>query len=92
MFDSLQPGMTTTQVGNSIGSPDKTVGEITTAYGQYVVVWEYSKISSPGMADDIYWVYLVDGYYYKYTPQGTWQKEKEIIYHSSYPQIAHPNN
>jgi hypothetical protein len=86
-FDSLQPGMTSSQVGKSIGSPDRIVGEITTSYGQDVVVWEYEKFTSPGKKDDIYWVYLVDGYYIKYTLQGNWGKEKDIIYHTEYPRL-----
>ena len=53
-LDSLNPGMTTSQVGGTIGSPDRTIGEITTVYGQQVVVWEYEKFTSLGMKDYIY--------------------------------------
>lgn len=86
-FESLKPGMTIAQVGETVGSPDRTVGEITTAFDQDVVVWEYEKFSSVGMRDDIYWVYLVDGLFLKYTLQGNWGNERNIIYHTEYPRL-----
>ncbi len=69
-LDLLRPGMTTSQVGETIGSPDKLVGEINTLFSQHVVVWAYEKFTSPGMKDNIFWGYLVDGYDVEHTPQG----------------------
>jgi len=86
-LDLLRPGMTTSQVGETIGSPDKMVGEINTLFGQHVVVWAYEKFTSPGMKDNIFWVYLVDGCYVKHTPHGNWGVEKELIYHTEYPRF-----
>jgi hypothetical protein len=91
-FDALKPGMTSSQVAATIGSPDRTVGELTTIHAQDVVVWEYDKFSSPGMKDDIYWVYLVDGYYLKYTLQGNWGEERELIYRTEYPRLRGKND
>jgi hypothetical protein len=86
-FDSLEPGISINQVSATIGSPDKMVGEIVTAYGQRVMVWEYTKITFRivlPIEEVTYWVYLVDEHFLKYTPQGVWPAEAGIVYRTDY--------
>jgi hypothetical protein len=82
-FNSLKQGMTISQVSEVIGNPDTEVGEVTTASGHRVVVWEFSKMVEFRIFDSTYeafWVYFVDGKYIKYGGKGDWQKEKSRIY------------
>lgn len=89
-FDSLKPGMSVTQVAAAIGSPDVVVGEITTAYGQRVVVWEYEKLTQTVPTEHtVYWVYVVDGKFYKHTIKGDWQKESQLIYKTDFSLSQH---
>ena len=93
-FDSLEPGMSVTQISAVLGNPDNLVGEVTTIYGQHVVVWEYEKLTEvivlpSGQAR--YWVYLVDGKFCKYTPVGDWQSESKIIRRTDYSELIHPS-
>jgi hypothetical protein len=72
--------MLPSQVARSLGSPDFIVGEVTTKYGQQVVVWEYEKLDNvlPGSHTQ-YWVYFVDGLYRKWHLKGDWVAESRII-------------
>lgn len=86
-YDSLQPGMTVSQVTSAIGNPDYKLGEITTAFGQHVVVWEYEKVTARVILPSnhtTYWVYIVDDKFFKYTLKGDWQKEAGIIYKTDF--------
>ncbi|HTK83284.1 MAG TPA: hypothetical protein VL633_13440 [Bacteroidota bacterium] len=87
-FDSLQQGMTISQITSAIGSPDHLVGELTTAYGQRVVVWEYEKVLGRFLllpADHTtVWIYLLDGTYLKYTPRGDWKSVARELYRTNF--------
>jgi hypothetical protein len=84
-FEGLTPGMTPTEVSGTVGSPDAIVGEVVTAYGQRVVVWEYEKLTRVIPTEHtVYWVYLVDGHYRKCTLRGDWQKESKLIYRTDF--------
>ena len=84
-FDSLKPGMSLTEVSEAIGSPDALVGEITTVYGQRVVVWKYEKLTQTIPTEHAaYWIYLADGKYHKHTLAGDWQKESKLIYKTDF--------
>lgn len=83
-FDALEPGLTAQQLLERIGSPDMLIGEVTTAFGQHVTVWEYEKLASWTGGHAYYWVYMVDGTYRKHSERRDWRKEKEIVYRTDF--------
>jgi len=91
-FKSLEPGLTVSEITNRIGQPDNLVGEITTVYGQHVVVWEYEKTTARiilPIEHRYYWLYMVDGHFWKYSPRGDWKRESNILYHTDCSKPPH---
>jgi hypothetical protein len=87
VFADLKPGTSLTGVTDAVGRPDRLVGVVITAYGQRVSVLEYEKRTDwMPPTTTVFWVYLADGVYVKFSHGGDWRSVSKELYITDFRQ------